>query len=71
MYSTSDMFEYVYYIRCLLPGMNCQPVSVHVQCASLPSQVTKERMWGEVARSFNLPPSVTSASYACRQNFIK
>ena len=33
--------------------------------------VTKERNWGEVSRSFNLPSTVTSASYACRQNYLK
>ena len=33
--------------------------------------VSQGRLWGEVARSFNLPPSVTSASYAIRQHYIR
>ena len=33
--------------------------------------VSERRLWGEVARSFKLPPSVTSASYAVRQNYMK
>lgn len=33
--------------------------------------VSQGRMWGEVARSFGLPPSVTSASYAIRQHYIR
>ena len=34
-------------------------------------EVTKNRQWGEVVRSFNLPRSVTSASYAIRQHYMK
>lgn len=33
--------------------------------------VSQGRQWGEVARSFNLPPSVTSASYAIRQHYVR
>jgi len=33
--------------------------------------VSQARLWGEVARSFNLPASVTSASYAVRQHYVK
>ena len=33
--------------------------------------VQDSRQWGEVARSFSLPSSVTSASYAVRQHYIK
>ncbi len=33
--------------------------------------VSERRLWGEVARSFGLPSSVTSASYAVRQHYIK
>lgn len=42
-----------------------------VQSLGGSARVTEERLWGEISRSFNLPPSVTSASYACRQNYIK
>eukprot|EP00731_Ephydatia_muelleri_P029694 Em0021g217a len=42
-----------------------------VQSLGGAEQVTRNRQWGEVARSFNLPPSVTSASYAIRQHFVK
>lgn len=42
-----------------------------VQSLGGSEQVTRNRQWGEVARSFNLPPSVTSASYAIRQHFVK
>ena len=34
-------------------------------------KITRKRQWGEVARSFNLPRSVTSASYAIRQHYIR
>ncbi|CAI8023975.1 AT-rich interactive domain-containing protein 3B, partial [Geodia barretti] len=34
-------------------------------------KVTRVRMWGEIARTFNLPSTVTSASYAIRNHFIK
>lgn len=33
--------------------------------------VHQSRLWGEVARSFNLPASVTSASYAIRQHYVR
>lgn len=35
------------------------------------AEVTRNRQWGEVARSFKLPRSVTSASYAIRQHYMK
>lgn len=57
----------------LLGGRELDLYHLYVKVQSLggSERVTRERLWGEVARSFNLPPSVTSASYACRQNFVK
>ena len=48
----------------------CVCVCVCVSCVCV-CQVTKVRMWGEIARTFNLPSTVTSASYAIRNHFIK
>ncbi|XP_019853176.1 PREDICTED: AT-rich interactive domain-containing protein 2-like [Amphimedon queenslandica] len=57
----------------LLGGRELDLYHLYLKVKSLggSKRITQDRLWGDVARSFNLPASVTSASYACRQNFIK